>query len=86
MSRPMANFHLPLSTELRELLRKEAEESGQPATAIAREVLQDGLAQRRKLRLHRQIATWAAAHAGTDLDLDEDLEQAGLEAFEAEPF
>lgn len=85
MSRPMANFHLPLSTELHELLREEAEQSGQPATAIAREVLQDGLAQRRKLRLHRQIATWAAAHAGTDLDLDEDLERAGLGALEAEP-
>lgn len=84
MSRPMANFHLPLSTELHELLRKEAKESGQPATAIAREVLQDGLAQRRKLRLHRQIAAWAAEHAGTDLDLDQDLEQAGLEALEAE--
>jgi plasmid stability protein len=69
MSRPMANFHLPLSTELHELLREEAEESGQPATAIARQILQDGLAQRRKVRLRRQIATWAAAHAGTDLDL-----------------
>lgn len=85
MSRPMANFHVPLPPELHELLREEAEQSGQPATAVARQVLQDGLAQRRKLRLHRQIAAWAAAHAGSGLDLDQDLEQAGLEALAAEP-
>ena len=31
-------------------------------------------------RLHEEIAAFAEIHAGTDLDLDEDLEQAGLEA------
>jgi hypothetical protein len=33
-------------------------------------------------RLHEEIAAWAAEHAGTSLDLDKDLEQAGLEAIE----
>jgi len=35
--------------------------------------------QRRRQRLHEEIAGWAMEHAGTSLDLDEDLEQAGLE-------
>jgi len=38
----------------------------------------------RRRRLHEEIATWAAEHAGTDLDLDDDLEQAGIEAVETE--
>jgi hypothetical protein len=29
-------------------------------------------------RLHEKIAAWAAEHAGTSLDLDKDLEQAGI--------
>lgn len=84
-SRSQANFHLPLSSELHEMLREEAERSGQPATVVAREVLETGLTQRRKWRLHQEIAAWASAHAGTDLDLDRDLEQSGIEALETEP-
>jgi hypothetical protein len=42
------------------------------------------LAQRRKQRLHEEIAAFARDQAGTELDLDEELEQAGLEAILAE--
>jgi len=77
---PLANFHLPLPPDLREMLHEEAERSGQPATAVAREALQSWLSQRRRQRLHDEIAAWATEHAGTDLDLDKDLEQAGLDA------
>jgi len=80
----LANFHLPLPTDLHEKLHEEAERSGQPATALAREALQSWLTQRQRRRLHEEIATWAAKHAGTGLDLDEDLEQAGIEAVEIE--
>lgn len=76
----LANFHLPLPPDLREMLHDEAEHAGQPATAIAREALQSWLTQRRRQRLHDEITAWAAEHAGTDLDLDKDLEQAGLDA------
>lgn len=34
---------------------------------------------------HAELAAWAAQHAGSDLDLDGDLEQAGLEVLKAEP-
>jgi predicted transcriptional regulator len=84
MAGAVCNFHLPLSQDLHALLREEAERSGQPATSLAREALSQWLAQRRKQRLHNEISAFAGAEAGTDLDLDEGLEQAGLEAIEAE--
>jgi hypothetical protein len=81
----MSNFHLPLTADLHEMLRDEAERSGQPATMLAREALLSWLTQRRKERLHEEIAAWAAEHAGTDLDLDRDLERASLEVLKTEP-
>ena len=73
------NFHVPLTPELHEMLREEADASGQPATSLAREALVDWLKKRRKERLHAEIAAFAAEYAGTDLDLDRDLEQAGID-------
>ena len=76
---PRASLHLPLSPEIHQMLREEAEISGRPATALAREALQSWLTQQRKQRLHDELAAWATEHAGTSLDLDGELEQAGLE-------
>lgn len=81
---PLPNFHLPLPPEIHQMLREEAERSGQPATAVAREALQSWLTERRKQRRYQEIAGWASEHAGTDLDLDSDLEEAGLEALDTE--
>lgn len=78
--RAAINFHLPLSPELHDQLREEAERSGQPATVVAREALQNSLHQRRRQRLHAEIAAFASEHAGSDIDLDEGLEQAALES------
>lgn len=80
MGRATHNFHLPLPEEIHEMLREEAEHSGQPATTVAREALQDWLRRRRRERRHAEIARFASEHAGTSLDLDPELEQAGLEA------
>jgi hypothetical protein len=79
-SRANVNFHLPLPSDLHDQLREEAEISGQPATTVAREALRTSLALRRKHRLHAEIAAFASEHGGSDLDLDEGLEQAGLQA------
>lgn len=78
----LSNFHLPLSPDLHDMLKNEAARSGQPATAIAREALRSWLLQRQKQRLHDEISAWAADYAGTDLDLDKELEQAGIESLE----
>lgn len=77
-----SNFHLPMPADLRDLLREEAERSGRPATALAREALAEWLRERRARRLREEIVAYATACAGTPADLDEDLEHAGLEALE----
>lgn len=82
-ARASINFHLSLTPELHEQLRDEAERSGQPATTVAREALRASLAERRKQRLHAQIAAFASECGGSALDLDEDLERAGIEAIHA---
>jgi hypothetical protein len=78
----MVNFHLPLPQDLHEELREEAERSGQPATALARDALRIVLAHRRRQRLHAQIAEFTAEHAGSDLDFDENFERATIEVLE----
>ena len=84
MASRVYNFHLPLPQELQEMLRAEAEASGEPATTVARNALNDWLKNRRKERRRAAIAGYAREHAGTDLDLDRDLEAAGIEVIEAE--
>lgn len=74
----MKNFHLPLPEPTYALLRAEAERSRIPATALAREAIDSWLkAQVRKAR-HDAIADYAQEMAGTSLDLDPQLESAGI--------
>ena len=80
----MHNFHLPLPEELHQQLREEAAHTGQPATVLARQALERWLTERQRRRRHAQIATFARAHAGTPVDLDPALEEAGLEALAKE--
>jgi hypothetical protein len=75
----MKNFHLPLPEQTWSGLRAEAERSQVPATALAREAIDSWLQERAKRARHDQIAGWAAEMAGTHLDLDHDLEAAGIE-------
>ena len=73
------NFHLPLSDETHRALRDEATRAGRPATVLVREAVEAWLEARRRAALHDEIAAYAARHAGTALDLDLDLEAAGIE-------
>jgi len=75
----MRNFHVPLPDETYERLRAAAERSNVPATALAREAIDLWLRQRLRKARHEAIATYAAEAAGTDLDLDAELEAAGIE-------
>ena len=73
------NFHVPLPAELYSKLREEAERSKKPATALARQAIEDWLKQRRRNALYDAIAEYAAEYAGTNADLDKDLENASVE-------
>ena len=75
----MKNFHLPLPEQTYLRLRAEAERTRVPATTLAREAVDDWLRQQaRKSRLEA-IAAYATEMAGTHIDLDSDLERAGVE-------
>ncbi len=75
----LQNFHLPLPDDLYAKLRDEAERSRRPATALAREALERWLQERKKAEVAEAIAAYAAEHAGSSADLDEELETAAIE-------
>ena len=74
----MKNFHLPLPDQTYSLLRAEAERTRVPATSLAREAIDLWLREKARKARHEAIAAYAAELAGTDLDLDPDLESAGI--------
>ena len=75
----MKNFHLPLPEQTYTHLRAEAERAQVPATTLAREAIDCWLRQQLRKARHEAIAVYAAKMAGTGLDLDPDLESAGIE-------
>jgi hypothetical protein len=75
----MRNFHLPLPEQTYTSLRAEAERIGVPATALARDAVEWWLRQQFRRTRHAAITAYAAKMAGTALDLDADLESAGIE-------
>lgn len=75
----MKNFHLPLPEHTYAQLRAEAERTQVPATALAREAIQTWLLHQARKARHDAIVTYASELAGTDFDLDRDLESAGIE-------
>ena len=75
----MKNFHLPLPEQTYIGLRAEAERTGVPATTLAREAVDWWLRQQVRKTRHDAIAVYATEMAGTHLDLDADLESAGIE-------
>ena len=80
----LRNFHIPLSEELYKRLREEACRSKQPATVLARHAIELLIEQRQKVALDEAIASYAAQHAGTVADLDEELAEASAEHLLAE--
>ena len=75
----MKNFHLPLPEQTYNRLRAEAERTGVPATTLAREAVDWWLRQQVRKTRHDANAVYATQMAGTHLDLDTDLESAGIE-------
>ncbi len=57
-----------------------------PATKLARLVITQWLEQREREAAHQSISEYAKRWAGTDVDLDPELEAAGIEhVLESEP-
>lgn len=75
----MRTFHLPLPDDLHEALRREATADHRPATEVARDALAGWLQARQRERMAKEIHQFALELAGTELDLDPELEQAGVE-------
>lgn len=78
------NFHVPMPGEMYRNLRAEAVRRGMPATALARQVIEEWLETRRRLAVAEAITTYAAEVAGTQMDLDPELEAAAVEALRTE--
>ena len=75
----MKNFHVPLPEQTYSHLKAEAERAQVPATILAREAIDSWLRQQFRKARHDAIADYAAEMAGTNLDLDSELESAGIE-------
>lgn len=75
----MRTFHLPLPDDLHEALRREAAVDHRPATELARDALAGWLRTRQRERVAGEIRRFAMAQAGSDLDIDADLERAGVD-------
>jgi hypothetical protein len=73
------NFHLPLPENTYKRLRVEAERKQIPATALAREAIDSWLRDQARKARHEAIAAYAVEMAGTELDIDRELEAAGIE-------
>jgi hypothetical protein len=75
----MKNFHLPLPEHTYTHLRAEAERMQVPATILAREAIDWWLRQQLREARHEAIAAYAVEMAGTQFDLDPNLESAAIE-------
>jgi predicted DNA-binding protein len=73
------NFHVPLPSGVYSRLRSEAERQHKPATQLVKQAVEYWLEEQEKLVLHEEIARYAAKIAGSCDDLDEQLEEAGIE-------
>ena len=70
---------MPLTDETYDQLRTVAERSKVPATTLAREAIDFWLRHQLRKARYEAIVAFAAEAAGTDLDLDYELEAAGVE-------
>ena len=74
------NFHVPLEESLYQKLRDEAALQKQPATVLARAALEAFLLEHHRARIAADLKAFAETYAGTNWDLDPELEAAGIES------
>ena len=82
----MTTLELPLEGDVWGLLQDEAARVGRPTVSLVCDVVVNWVRDRQRQRVAQEIAEFAAAHAGSELDLDRDLETAALQTLgEDEP-
>lgn len=79
----MKHLHVPLPESLHAALMNVAKASGESATTLARQAIEDALWKHKQELVRAELAAYAAAVAGTPDDLDPELEAAGLEVWQA---
>src|SRR5438045_3080127 len=73
------NLHVPLPDKMYARLRQESHRSKRPATELAREAIDRWLIERERAYVHEAIAEYAREFAGTEEDIDVDLQEASIE-------
>ncbi len=76
---PERTLHLTLPQDLHEDLEREARRTGSSVAALAREAIATSLRARKRERIAEDLRAFAAAHAGTEWDLDEAVERAAAD-------
>jgi predicted transcriptional regulator len=77
----LRNFHVPLPDDLYRALRQESERTSRPATVLAREAIRAWLFHRERAARSQAVTEYAEAVAGSQDDLDVELEMAGIESW-----
>ncbi len=78
------NFHVPLSPEIYERLKIEAQYSQRPATELARVAIETHLQKLEAQRVHDEIRAYAQAMGGSEEDIHPDWQTASYEVFSQE--
>jgi predicted DNA-binding protein len=74
------NLHVPLPPELHTALRQHSQRLNTPATALAREAIEEFVERLHRAEIAEQIREYAVAVAGTEDDIDVELAEAGEDA------
>ncbi len=78
-------MNLPLPPQLHTALFGEARRRRMPTTRLVRSVLEEWVQDQEREREAAEIRRFAAEFGGTELDLDPELEEAGLEVLRKLP-
>jgi hypothetical protein len=74
-------IHLPLPVDLHAELMEQAERLGTPATVLARQAVAEWVIQKKQEQITEELRAYVSEMAGTGIDLDADLEAAGIESW-----
>lgn len=81
----MKNLHIPISESVHAVLMAHAKATGESATSLARGAIEHLAKEIEREQIRAEIAAFAAEYAGTEWDLDPELEAAGLECLRENP-